>query len=103
VPGDTDTKRDVYQRSGGTTTLLSTGPSGGSGDFDANFQGASTDGSRVWIGTLEPLAPTDTDTSFDIYERSGGTTTQVSLGPTGGNGPYDSFFAGATPDGSKVF
>lgn len=103
VAGDTDGRRDVYQRSGGTTTLLSTGPSGGSGNFDANFQGASSDGSRVWIGTLEPLAPTDTDTTFDVYERSGGTTTQLSLGPTGGNGASDAIFVGATPDGSKVF
>jgi hypothetical protein len=82
---------------------MSTGPSGGSGNFDANFQAASSDGSRVWIGTLEPLAPTDTDTSFDIYERSGGTMTQLSLGATGGNGASDALFAGATPDGSKVF
>jgi hypothetical protein len=103
VPGDTDGNQDVYQRSSGITTLMSTGPSGGSGTFDANFQGASSDGSRVWIGTLEPLAPTDTDTSFDIYERSGGTTTQLSLGPTGGNGASDAIFAGATPDGSMVF
>jgi hypothetical protein len=103
VPGDTDGRRDVYQRSGGTTTLLSTGPSGGNGNFDANFQGASDDGSRVWIGTLESLAPTDTDTSYDIYERSGGTITQISLGPNGGNGASDALFAGATPDGSKVF
>jgi hypothetical protein len=103
VPGDTDANQDVYQRSSGTTTLMSTGPSGGSGSFDANFLGASSDGSRVWIGTLEPLAPTDTDTSFDIYERSSGTTTQLSLGPTGGNGASDAFFVGATPDGSRVF
>ena len=103
VPGDADSKQDVYQRAGGTTTLVSTGPSGGNGNFDASWQGASSDGSRVWLGTFEQLAPTDTDSTYDIYERSGGTTTQLSLGPAGGNGPYDTLFAGATPDGSSVF
>jgi hypothetical protein len=103
VAGDTDGKQDVYQRSGGSTTLVSTGPSGGSGSFDASFQSASADGSRVWIGTFERLAPTDTDSTFDVYERSGGTTTQLSTGPAGGNGAADAFFAGAVPDGSKVF
>jgi hypothetical protein len=103
VPGDTDGRQDVYERSGGTTSLISSGPTGGNGAFDANFQGASKDGSRVWIGTLEQLAPTDLDSNFDIYERSGGTTTQVSLGPAGGNGSYDAFFDGASADGSRVF
>jgi hypothetical protein len=103
VAGDTDGKQDVYERFNGSTTLASTGPSGGSGGFDASFQSASADGSRVWIGTLEPLAPTDTDTSFDVYERAGGTTTQVSLGPAGGNASADALYAGATPDGSHVF
>jgi hypothetical protein len=103
VAGDADGRRDVYERSGSTTTLVSTGPSGGSGAFDAHFQGASEDGSRVWIGTFERLAPTDTDSVFDIYERFSGTAVQVSLGTGGGNGAFDSFFSGATPDGSRVF
>jgi hypothetical protein len=103
VAGDTDSKQDVYERSGGSTTLVSTGPSGGSGAFDASFQGASDDGSKVWIGTFEHLAPTDTDSVFDIYERANGTTTQVTLGPAGGNGTDDAFFSGATADGSRVY
>jgi hypothetical protein len=103
VVADTDGRQDVYDRSGGSTTLTSTGPSGGNGAFDASFQSASDDAGRVWIGTFERLAPTDTDSVFDIYERSGGTTTQVSLGPAGGNGPSDTFFDGASADGSRVF
>jgi hypothetical protein len=103
VAADTDGRQDVYERSGGTTTLTSTGPSGGNGSFDASFQAASDDASRAWIGTFERLAPTDTDSVFDIYERSGGTTSQVSLGPAGGNGTSDSFFDGASADGSRVF
>lgn len=103
VSGDTDARRDVYERAGGTTALVSTGPSGGSGPFDAGFNGASDDGSRVWLGTFEPLAPTDTDQSFDVYERSAGITTQVSLGPAARNGPSDAFFDGASADGSHVW
>jgi hypothetical protein len=103
VTGDSDTRQDVYERSGGTTSLVSTGPTGGSGAFDASFAGASQDGSRVWIGTLEQLAPTDLDSVFDIYERSGGTTSQVSTGPAGGNGSSDAFFDQASVDGSRVF
>ena len=103
VAGDTDGRQDVYERSGITTTLVSTGPSGGSGDFEANFQSSSEDGTRVWIGTLERLAPTDTDSMFDVYERAGGTATQVTLGPAGGNGASDAYLTGAVPDGSRVF
>jgi hypothetical protein len=103
VAADTDGRQDVYERTGGTTALASTGPSGGNGAFDASFQSASDDGTRAWIGTFERLAPTDTDSVFDVYERSGGTTTQVSLGPAGGNGTSDSFFDGASGDGARVF
>ena len=103
VAGDTDGRQDVYERSGSTTALVSTGPTGGSGAFDASFEGASQDGSRVWIGTFEQLAPTDLDSVFDIYERAGGTTSQVSLGPGGGNGSSDALFDRASADGSRVF
>ena len=91
VTGDTDGRVDVYESSSSGTVLVSTGPSGGSGAFDAHFQGASDDGSRVWIGTFEHLAPTDTDSMFDIYERFGGTAVQISLGPSGGNGAFDTY------------
>jgi hypothetical protein len=103
VAGDTDARQDVYERTGGTTSLSSTGPTGGSGNFDAAYQGASRDGTRLWIGTFEQLAPTDTDAAYDIYERAGGTTTQVSLGPGGGNGSADAFFDRASNDGTRVF
>ncbi len=67
MSADTDTIDDVYERSGGQTTLLSTGPTGGNGAFDARFEGASADGSRVFFLTDEPLVSADTDTSEDIY------------------------------------
>src|SRR5262245_31455628 len=65
---------------------VSTGPAGGNGAFQGFFAGASADGSRVFFATQEPLVGADTDTELDVYERSGGQTTLVSTGPTGGNG-----------------
>jgi hypothetical protein len=103
VSGDADTQSDVYDRSGGTTTLMSTGPAGGNGAIPARYQGNSASGTRVWFETYEPLVGGDTDTQSDVYERSGGTTTQVSTGPTGGNGPIDAFFDGASQDGTHVY
>jgi hypothetical protein len=103
VPGDTDTKIDVYERSGATTTRISTGPTGGNGNFDATFAGASADGTRVFFYTTEPLAPGDTDTASDIYGRAGGTTTRISTGPSGGNSNDSASFLGASADGTRVF
>jgi hypothetical protein len=94
---------DVYERSGGNTTLISTGPNGGNGAFDANFSGASTDGSKVFFRSAESLTPDDTDQGFqDIYQRSGGATTLISTGPSSGNG-HDAFWGGASADGARVF
>src|SRR4051812_4097338 len=44
VPADTDTRVDVYDRFNGTTTLVSTGPTGGNGAFDAQYMDSSKDG-----------------------------------------------------------
>jgi hypothetical protein len=100
VAGDTDAQFDVYERSSGTTTLISTGPSGGNGALPARYQGNSSTGSLVWFETAESLVAGDTDAQNDVYERASGTTTQVS---TGGNGAFDAFFDGASADGSHVF
>jgi hypothetical protein len=93
---------DVYQRSGGTTTLISTG-SPGNGAFNATFDANSTDGSRVFFNTNEVLAGTDGDSQSDIYQRSSGTTTQISTGSTGGNGTFGATFDGISADGTRVF
>jgi hypothetical protein len=107
VSADIDGQRDVYQRSGGTTDELSIGPSGGDGDLPATFAGASKDGTHVVFTTDEPLAGTDFDFMQDVYDRSGGTTTQLSIGPAGGNGnldfDYDAFLAGISANGSKIW
>ena len=86
VASDTDDQRDIYQRSGGTTTLISTGPNGGNGAFEPTYRGSSKDGTHVFFETDESLVAADTDSSTDIYDRSGGATTLVSTGPAGGNG-----------------
>jgi hypothetical protein len=77
VPEDTDSQDDVYERSGGLTRLLSTGPTGGNGSFPARADFVSEDGTRVRFWTEERLTADDTDSFGDLYERSGGTTTLV--------------------------
>jgi hypothetical protein len=103
VSADTDTSADVYERAGGQTALVSTGPAGGNGDFEARFRHASADGSGVFFLTDESLVSADTDAGVDIYERAGGQTALVSTGPAGGNGDFFIFFSGASADGSRVF
>jgi hypothetical protein len=102
VAGDTDTQQDVYQRSSGTTTQISTGATGGNGAFFSGFLGASADGTRVFFETDEKLVAGDTDAEFDIYERNGSTTTQISTGPSGGNGAFPASYGGISLDGTKV-
>src|SRR5215212_535557 len=43
VAADTDAAMDLYQRSNGVTTLVSTGSTGGNGPNSATFAGASHD------------------------------------------------------------
>jgi hypothetical protein len=103
VSADTDSSTDVYERVGTTTTLISTGPTGGNGAYQARFAGVSADGTHVFFDTKEALTSSDTDSARDVYERFGGTTTEVSIGPTGGNTAVDSFYVGDSTDGTKVF
>jgi Ca2+-binding RTX toxin-like protein len=69
VSADTDAAQDLYERAGGQTTLVSTGPTGSSGAFEASFEGASADGSRVFFETEESLVSADTDTFDDVYVK----------------------------------
>jgi len=103
VAADEDSTQDVYVRSGGITTLVSTGPESPNGPAPASFQWASPDGSAAIFSTGEALVPADSDAVSDVYERKGGETTLISTGPEGGNGAFSSAFAKASDDGSRVF
>jgi hypothetical protein len=103
IAQDTDSVQDVYQVSGGTVTLLSVGPNGGNGPIASFFDGVSADGSHVFFHTDESLLVADMDSQPDIYDRSGGVTTKVSVGPAGGNGAFPATFGGASSDGSHVY
>lgn len=103
VPQDTDSSVDIYERTESTTTLISTGPAGGNGTFDADFFDASKEGSRVVFETAESLVSQDTDGFKDVYERVNGTTNLLSMGPAAGNGAIDTAFLGMSQDGLHVF
>jgi hypothetical protein len=103
VPEDTDAMPDVYKRSGGVTTLVSTGPEGGNGAFSSAFAKASYDGSRIFFVTAEPLVEEDEDATSDIYLRGDGETALVSIGQIGGNGTFSAGLHGVSGDGSKAF
>jgi Tol biopolymer transport system component len=114
VPGDTDNKVDVYERSfepgvgvSGeyVTREISTGPVGGNDAVDALFQAASEDGSQVIFQTAEPLVAADTDRTADVYVREvgAGSPELVTMGETDQNGTAVASFTGATPDAEGVF
>jgi hypothetical protein len=117
---DEDEKPDIYTRAlpAGPTTLVTrpgptcTDPQCGNGAHDTGFSGASADGSHVFFVTgealvppdpAEPLAPGDSDSSTDVYERSGGVTKLVSVGLFNGNGPYAAQLQGASESGGRAF
>ena len=104
VAEDLDTHSDIYERSGGVTTWISTGPGAGNGDFDVDLTGMSQDGTRVFLFTEEPLvAADDTDTQADVYERAGGTTTLISTGPFDDPGDFQASLSATSADGLHVF
>jgi hypothetical protein len=100
---DGDGAQDVYERSGSSTTLVSIGPDGGDGNTSATFAGASEDGSKIFLSTAEPLLAADTDSSNDVYLRTGGETMLISSGPAGGNGTFSAGLRGVSSDGSRAF
>lgn len=115
VPGDTDTRRDVYERSfdldvgAYVTRQMSLGPTGGNDAYTAQLEAVSEDGTRVFFSTDEGLVATDTDRREDVYMRDleAAATTLVSAGDAGcapcGNGTFGVSFAGADADGEAVF
>ncbi len=89
MPGDTDTRRDVYERSydaaaeGYVTRQVSLGPAGGNNAYDAQYlANAGPGGERVFFFTGERLVAADRDNATDLYMRdlATNTTTLVSAG-----------------------
>jgi hypothetical protein len=116
IEGDTDSRRDVYERSydetvgAYVTREISLGPTGGNNSYAAQFEGANEDGTRVFFSTEERMVAEDTDLRTDVYMRNleEGTTLLVSKGeaaclPGCGSGANDVTFAEATADGTEVF
>jgi Tol biopolymer transport system component len=119
VPGDTDTKRDVYERSfdkdvvaGGAyvTREASLGPAGGNDAYPAQFEGSDDAGDLVFFSTEERLIAEDTDRSSDVYVRdlADGSTELVTQGasscaPGCGSKAFAALFAGADAEGNRVF
>ncbi|MDQ3726428.1 MAG: hypothetical protein M3335_11155 [Actinomycetota bacterium] len=101
VEADTDAAHDLYERAGGKTSLVSTGPAGGNAEVPASLRWVSPNDSSeaVLFTTEEPLVEADEDGAQDVYARDGGVTTLR----TSGNGEFNASFAGASADGSHVF
>jgi len=115
VPGDTDTKRDVYARSldedvgAYVTREVSLGPTGGNDAYPAQFEGVDDLGDLVFFSTEERMVLGDTDRRIDVYMRDlgDGTTTLVSQGgslcaPGCGNGAFSVTFADVDAGGEEV-
>jgi hypothetical protein len=93
---------DVFERAGGETRLISTGPRNTNSTADAFFVGVTPDASHVFFRTEEQLVDADTDANADIYDRAGNTTTLISGSATIPPESFGSGFVGSSPDGSRV-
>jgi hypothetical protein len=113
VAADTDSSQDIYERVAGTTVLVSAGAINGNGAYAVTFRGASADGSRIFFTTRERLVTGDSDPapgscvtstcSVDVYERYAGTTSILSLVPSGDNGNRNATWGGNAADGTRVW
>jgi hypothetical protein len=85
APTDTDVNADGYLRlPSGALVHVTDDPTGADDALDAAVLDASADLTRIVFTTKEPLARTDTDTAYDIYERvPDGTVVHLSDDPTG--------------------
>lgn len=94
VPADDDGANDVYQRAGGTTTLVSDGGE----SKPATFAAAPGNASRVFFVTAESLVgPADANGANDVYMWEGGAPQLVTSGTGTG-----SIFGAVTDDATAV-
>lgn len=94
VAADGDTTTDIYEHSGGQTTLLTSAESA--------FLAMTRDGAHVFFSTAQSLAAEDADATEDIYGHVAGVSRLVSVGPGGANVSQSSF-AGSSADGSRAW
>lgn len=80
----------LYQRVGGVSTLISTGPAvvggGCPGNGDFHFVSQTDDGTSVFFYSKQPLVAADTDEARDLYMSRNGATSLISTGPTDDGG-----------------
>jgi Tol biopolymer transport system component len=115
LAGDSDESLDVYRydADSSTLTLVSAGPQGGNGAFDAKIEPASfpaamvadhpyramsDDASRIFFTTAERLLPEDRNEVADVYEWANGDLGLISSG----GGDQGSSYGTSTPDGGSV-
>ena len=102
APEDTDTDRDVYERTGDTVRLVSTGQYDNPGAHFAWFEAVSADGVRAIFHTTERLIFADDDAEVDLYARAHGRTELVTYAPGGEQEPRSTAFKGASRDAQVV-
>jgi Tol biopolymer transport system component len=102
---DVNNRRDIYERCGSTTTLVSTGPAANAGTAPTpylEYRSMSADGSCVLFDTNEVLTDGDSDSNIDIFKRCGSDIQRVSQGPQGGNAAQDVHHGTMSADGVCV-
>jgi hypothetical protein len=72
---------DVFDVSAGRATLISTGPLDGADRGFPFFAGSSPNGQRAFFEAFGPVTAQDTDSCYDLYERSAGQTALVAPSP----------------------
>lgn len=111
---DLDNSSDVYERSNGMTTLVSTGPEAPVPDPSnpstppARFLGATPDGTTAFFSTPEHLTSGDSESTEDIFSwRSGVTSKVTNTASDEADSVWESFnygyFGGVANDGSLFY
>ena len=103
MSADTDTRFDVYERAGGQTTLLSTGPDGGNGEFGVELRGRLGRRGACVLRHRRVAGERRHRCAARRLRAAGGQTTLLSTGPDGGNGDSSARFEGTSDNGSHVF
>lgn len=81
VAADSSGDTDLYLRSGGETTLISTDTKGRSGGGGADFVERFDEGRKIAIITADRWTPEDRDDGQDLYVREGNELALITKGP----------------------